>query len=241
MSGRESGVATLCHTLPYYIVRTMEEPVENLSSGRREQRKIERRRAILSVAARCFKEGGYGSTTMSNISAALGGSKGTLWSYFQSKEQLFSAVLDEATASYKEQLSGLLDHQADLRTALTDFCRNFLETITSREAITLQQLVQGESGRFPELGVIFFDRAPKVVQDKLSAFLARHMEKRHLRADDHAMAARAIISLCMGGSHQQMLLGGPAPSSATLKAEAALTVDIFLRAYSLSHKVDRTG
>ena len=65
-----------------------------LCPSRREARRQSRREAILDVAAQSFLEHGYAGTTMSAIAATLGGSKGTLWSYFASKEVLFAAVID---------------------------------------------------------------------------------------------------------------------------------------------------
>ena len=59
--------------------------------GKREARKEERREAILAIAKRVFLDQGYSGASMSAISAELGGSKGTLWSYFPSKEELFAA------------------------------------------------------------------------------------------------------------------------------------------------------
>ena len=47
----------------------------------------------MSVAREVFFEHGYSATSMSAIAARLGGSKGTLYNYFRSKEELFEAQL----------------------------------------------------------------------------------------------------------------------------------------------------
>jgi TetR/AcrR family transcriptional repressor of mexJK operon len=54
-------------------------------------RRDKRREAILDVARSVFSEEGYAATSMSSIAARLGGSKGTLYNYFKSKEELFGA------------------------------------------------------------------------------------------------------------------------------------------------------
>src|SRR6204780_5843981 len=51
----------------------------------------ERREHILKVAREVFFEYGYSAASMSQIAARLGGSKGTLYNYFKSKEELFEA------------------------------------------------------------------------------------------------------------------------------------------------------
>ena len=65
----------------------------------REVRREDRRDAILDVAYECFVAEGYGSTSMSTIAARLGGSKGTLYNYFKSKEELFDAFVRRACST----------------------------------------------------------------------------------------------------------------------------------------------
>src|ERR1700744_640952 len=50
-----------------------------------------RREAILDVAQEVFLEEGFAAASMSTIAAKLGGSKGTLYNYFKSKDDLFNA------------------------------------------------------------------------------------------------------------------------------------------------------
>src|SRR6201986_4175353 len=52
-----------------------------------------RREAILEVAEEVFLEEGFGAASMSTIAARLGGSKGTLYNYFKSKDELFQAYV----------------------------------------------------------------------------------------------------------------------------------------------------
>ena len=50
-----------------------------------------RRELILDVAQEVFLEEGFANASMSTIAARLGGSKGTLYNYFKSKDDLFTA------------------------------------------------------------------------------------------------------------------------------------------------------
>ena len=52
-----------------------------------------RREAILDVAQDVFLDEGFAAASMSTIAARLGGSKGTLYNYFKSKEELFNAYV----------------------------------------------------------------------------------------------------------------------------------------------------
>lgn len=200
--------------------------------GRREARRIDRRAAILTIATASFLEHGYSATSMSAIAASVGGSKATLWNHFPSKEALFAAVLDEATSAYRARISCLLDGDDDLQTTLRRFCISFLERVTSPEAISLHRLVYAEAGRFPEMGRIFYDRAPRAIYAIVGEYLHMAMERGALRSADPVEAAKMLASLCMSGTHQQLLTGGLiAPTAELLVADAEAAIDIFLRAY----------
>lgn len=214
----------------------MESP-EKIPSGRREARKQDRRSAILAVAKRCFLDNGYAATSMSAIAVEIGGSKATLWNYFPSKEELFSAVLDEATADYRQRLVDVLQPSGDLREALRDFCRSFLTKITSCDALRLHRLIAAEAVRFPEVGKIFYERGPKLKDQMLSAFLADRMAAGQLRQADPMRAARALSSLCAGGLQQRLLWGViDQVTPAEIEMEAQAAADLFLRAFACETK-----
>jgi len=66
-----------------------------------EERKTERREQILEGARRCFAENGYEGATVAKLERTIGLSRGAIFNYFASKEDLFIelAVLDSARMS----------------------------------------------------------------------------------------------------------------------------------------------
>ena len=201
--------------------------------SRREANRLSRREAILDVAAASFLEHGYAGTTMSAIAAKLGGSKGTLWSYFESKEVLFAAVIERVTDAFRAQLLVILNTRDAIGPALRRFCAEFLRKITSPEAIALHRLVVGETNRFPEVGRIFYARGPQLTQRLLADFIEAAMARGELRSDDALTAARQLTALCMYGGHQQMLMGlAQALTPEAIQAEVDRATATFLRAYA---------
>ena len=198
--------------------------------GKRAARKEERREAILEIAKREFLDHGYSGASMSAISAELGGSKGTLWSYFPSKEELFAAVLDHATREYRSRLADVLKPGEDLRAAVLQFCRSFIAKISSSEGVRLHRLIASEVGRFPEVGDIFYRRAPQPTQQLLADFFERAMDTGTLRRDDPLFVARILASLCLGV--QQRVMWGQELSAAELDSEAERIAEVFLRAFT---------
>ncbi|MBG6118870.1 MULTISPECIES: TetR/AcrR family transcriptional regulator [unclassified Sphingobium] len=209
---------------------------------RREARRLDRRDCILTVAERYFLEHGYAGTTMSGIAAALGGSKGTLWNHFPSKEELFSAVVDRVVTAYRMQLSQILDPCGLLEPTLLRACRSLLDKVCSPQAIALHRLIYSEGGRFPELSRIFFELAPRHTRALLADFLEGAMNRGQIRRADPTDAARMLMAMTMGGSHQQLLMGQMRePRPEALQADVALAVNLFMRAYAPESTVAATG
>ena len=89
-----------------------------------------RRQAILEAAAEVFKDMGFERTTMAAICERLGYSKATLYNYFGSKEELFSAVVFDATeAEFEATLEALDGSLADMTQALEKFGRGLLKLL----------------------------------------------------------------------------------------------------------------
>src|SRR5690349_6442190 len=103
----------------------------------------ERRDHILDVARECFLRDGYAGCSMSTIAARLGGSKGTLYNYFRSKEELFEAFVRRACTRFAEALSEAPSAGVDLRERLIHIARAFQTHLLSPDAIATQRLVVG--------------------------------------------------------------------------------------------------
>src|SRR3954470_13664335 len=70
-------------------------PAEDVQSARRERRKQARPGELLDAALDLFVEKGFAATRAEEVAARAGVSKGTLFLYFPSKEELFKAVVRE--------------------------------------------------------------------------------------------------------------------------------------------------
>jgi AcrR family transcriptional regulator len=116
-------------------------------------RQAARRETILEIARESFLSDGYAATSMSSIAARLGGSKGTLYNYYPSKEELFGAVMQYHCAGARTTFEELLAQTGDLRERLQRFGEAYQTVVFSDVFLAVHRLVTGESGRFPELGV----------------------------------------------------------------------------------------
>ncbi|UUL82347.1 TetR/AcrR family transcriptional regulator [Sphingomonas qomolangmaensis] len=199
---------------------------------RRDQNREARRAAIVSAAREAFLEHGYAATSMSTIATQLGGSKGTLWAYFPSKEDLFAAVLDEVTSNFRQNLDDTLRPEREYHATLLDFAERFLRKMLDPDSIRLHRLIIGESGRFPEIGRLFYARGPQIVMERLSRYIAGRMEAGDLRSEDPLQAAMHLIQLIQTQQNLRLwgIIGIPEPDEIRVHAEKAL--DLFDRAYA---------
>jgi AcrR family transcriptional regulator len=198
----------------------------------RDLRREDRRDAILDVAYECFVADGYGSTSMSTIAARLGGSKGTLYNYFKSKEELFDAFVRRACCRLRIGIDSV-PAEGDLRDRLVQTARHFIDHLLSPEAIAIYRVVVGEGERFPELARLFYEAGPRTGIAHASEMLKALMERGELRQADPMLAAYQFKDLALSGLYNLRLWGvieDPTPQERAARAETA--VDTFLRAYA---------
>jgi len=172
---------------------------------------------------------------MSTIATQLGGSKGTLWAYFPSKEDLFAAVLDDVTASFRENLEDALRPGRDCHTTLLDFSERFLLKMLNPDSIRLHRLIVGEGGRFPEIGRIFYARGPQFVLERLSDYIRGRMEAGDLRGDSPIQAAMNLVQLTQMAYNLRLWGVADVLEADEVHNEAIQALDVFARAYNLKN------
>src|ERR1700722_19260332 len=105
-----------------------------------------KRRAIIEVAREAFLARGYAATSMSEIAAKLGGSKGTLYNYFRSKEELFSAFIAETCQGPAVRLFESLPPIGEgrgVRDSLIALGTSLMEFLQLDEIVAMHRLVSG--------------------------------------------------------------------------------------------------
>ena len=190
----------------------------------------DRRKAILDVALDLFMQEGYAAASMSAIAARLGGSKGTLYNYFPSKESLFAALMQEMceAGDWMTFPAG----SADVEAGLLDVGYRFLAFVLAEKSRNLHRLVIAEAGRFPELGRAFYENGPKRGITAMAEWLETQMRAGRLRAVDPERAAATFLVLCKSEIYQKVLWSvEPEPSDAVKAATVRTAVEVFMAAY----------
>ena len=192
-----------------------------------------KRQAILDTAFRLFRTQGFDKTSVSEITAEVGGSKATIYSHFPSKEELFVECMMAAAENY---MVGTLRHldasSADPAVALFDFGRSFLNFICSSDQLEVRRLMIAEAAR-SGTGKLFFDKIT-ALRTHVSAFMYACMASGTLRDDDPTLAADHLGALLEAQILEPLLLhvrdGSPDEREVVLAAKRAVAA--FLRAYA---------
>jgi AcrR family transcriptional regulator len=169
------------------------------------QKTVDKAAAILAGAMQEFMNCGYAAASMDRIAVAAGVSKPTLYSYFQGKEGLFTALIQQMSQSDR-----LLDEerflQHPIRESLKIMAIDFLDNFSGEQPLlTLFRLIIGESGRFPDLAQTFVSNFEKPTLEKLSYLLAHHPG---LQVADPEITARFFIGSIMHYGIVQEILNG---------------------------------
>lgn len=192
-----------------------------------------KRQAILDTAYQLFRAQGFSKTSISEVTARVGGSKATIYSYFSSKEELFAECMMAAVENY---LSNTLQHLDASRGNAPEALRNFgisvLEFICSPEQVEVRRLIIAEAAR-SGTGKLFFDKIT-ALRVQVSRYLESCMASRALRRDDPHLAADYLGALLEAEVLEPLLLqvSERSPRHSEIVSAATRAVDAFLRAYS---------
>ena len=192
-----------------------------------------KRAAILDGAARVFLEKGFDAAGVNDICRAAGVSKSTLYVYFDTKETLFSTLVEHE----RERLFAGVEHQLEgsepLAERLTDFTARVAEIICSAPVIRAQRTVIGMAERMPELGAQFYEGGAKRSQGILVRVLDQEVAAGNLVIPDTHMAAYQLLELAAAGLWRKRLFGRMTepPDSRTIRTTAEAAVAMFLRYY----------
>jgi AcrR family transcriptional regulator len=192
----------------------------------------EKRSQILAGARQVFFDRGFDAASMGDIARAAGVSKGTLYVYFENKEDLFAELVSSECGETAESMFVVDPDEADLEAALTKIGRSFITAILRPSSIALLRTVISISGKFPDVGRRFFEAGPCEGISRLSVFLKAKVEQGLLDIEDVDQAASQFLTLCKDGVTIPVLVGAPdAPDPAVVEKSVRGAVRVFLRAY----------
>ena len=190
-----------------------------------------RRELILDVAQEVFLEEGFANASMSTIAARLGGSKGTLYNYFKSKDDLFNAYVERRCLWQDEIFAAPLDNETPEQT-LRRIGRAYLKRVLTDFNLRNFRLIASEAERSPEIGQTFYDAGPRKGVERVAELLTAMAQAGHLEFDDALDTAHQFLGLVQNRYFKARLCNAiPELTQKQIEDEAALATRTFLRAF----------
>jgi AcrR family transcriptional regulator len=122
------------------------------------RRKDARPAELLAAALDLFVERGYAGTRLDDVARRAGVSKGTLYLYFSSKEELFKAVIREGLVPVYEHGERMVDgHSGSAEDLIRNLLREWWEMVGATNLGGIPKLMIAESGNFPDVARFYFD------------------------------------------------------------------------------------
>ena len=135
----------------------MKLPLVPVSSPR-QRRKEARPQELLDAALRLFVERGFAATRSDDVAKAAGVSKGTLYLYYPSKEELFKAVVRQNLSALIAKGEEMVDrHQGRTSDLLLELMLTWWDRFGNTPAAGIHKVVLAEVGNFPELAQFYVD------------------------------------------------------------------------------------
>src|SRR5947209_1285330 len=122
------------------------------TQAKRERRKEARPGELLDAALDLFVEKGFAATRAEEVAVRAGVSKGTLFLYFPSKEELFKAVVRENISGRFQEWNQEFENFEGSSADMVRYCfKIWWERIGATRASGITKLIMSEARNFPEI------------------------------------------------------------------------------------------
>lgn len=164
------------------------------------RRKAERPDEIVVAALEVFAEKGFAAARLDDIAARAGVSKGAVYLYFATKEDVFRAVVEQGVAPNVGALHAAVAQDGQSFPALL---RAFVGVMSGMIETTplggILKMVIGEARNFPELARVWHDRLIVPALGALTAAIAAGQARGELQPGDPRQYAASLISPILVG------------------------------------------
>jgi transcriptional regulator, TetR family len=189
---------------------------------------------IVKTALKLFLKNGYEKTSLSDIVAISGGSLSSIYAFFENKEGLFKAIIEQEIDSFIKEIDEKIDLKIShgLEEFLTKFATIIFSIICTKKNISLGTIMMSEGSKNGgKLGRVFLDQ----ILNKIDLVLINFFEKDEIKAKLNPkftakFAAKSFIQSVIGVYYYDSLMLNEEPQLSKKEREEHITlcVELFL-------------
>ena len=169
--------------------------IANSVRAKRQRRKEARPGELLDAALDLFVEKGFAATRVEEVAQRAGVSKGTLFLYFSSKEELFKAVVRENISGRFSEWNNVLEtFQGSTADLLRYSMLTWWKRIGSTKASGISKLMMSEAGNFPELAAFYQQEVIRPAQELIRRILQRGIDRGEFAVHDLDSAVYTVVA-----------------------------------------------
>ncbi|MBI3758107.1 MAG: TetR/AcrR family transcriptional regulator [Deltaproteobacteria bacterium] len=200
-----------------------------------QRRAAQRPEEISAAALSVFARRGLHKTTLDDVAKEAGVSKGTIYLYFKSKEELFIAAAQQVVPA-AEELATLLPASLHTTEELGQALRKVAGTLYRRFCapayLAFFSLMAAETLRHPEWGHLYFQRIVLALTRRIADLLQRAITDGIARQFDPLLVARAFAGTLLIMAVTQEHLGGKRLTPFSEQRIVDSLTDLFLHGIS---------
>jgi len=168
------------------------------------RRKQDRPHEITAAAFDAFAEKGFAGTRVDDVAKRAGVSKGLLYLYFKTKEELFKAVVKSVVI---RRVDRLIESVQTTKLSSEDFIRgpllSFLKQIPGSPVAIVIRLLISEGPRHPDLVDFYYENVVAKALASISGFVERGVTRGEFRQSavsdlPHLVLAPVMLSIIWG-------------------------------------------
>ena len=164
------------------------------------RRKADRPDEIVGAAMAVFAEKGFAAAKLDDIARRAGVSKGAVYLYFETKEDIFRAVVERAISPNVGAIRAMAAaHPGPLADLLQTVTRVIAGAVETTPLGGVLKMVVGEARNFPEIARVWHDQLVSQAIGALTEAIANAQARGEVKPGDPRMYALQVISPLLVG------------------------------------------
>lgn len=159
------------------------------------RRKADRPAEIVQAALTVFAEKGFAAAKLEDIARRAGVSKGALYLYFETKEDIFRAVVSQAIAPNVGAVRTMAaSHPGPLAGLLRGVTGHIATVVQNAPLGGVLKMVVGESGNFPEIARVWHDELVSQAIEAMATAIERAQARGEVKPGEPRIYALQLIA-----------------------------------------------
>lgn len=167
----------------------------SMSPLRNRRRKEDRPDEIADAAFEAFASNGFDRTRLDDVARRAGVSKGLLYVYYKTKEELFKAVIRRVVSPYVDTLSKRLEQSDESAEALLRGpVQSFMQQLPDTPARIVVKLMISEGARHPDLLDYYWDNVASRGMAMIQSIVQRGVDRGEFRQSAVTDLPQLVVS-----------------------------------------------